>query len=257
MEVLSFDIKGKFAHFRKFFANNTAFSFSLPPRTTIMGIIAGALGLEKDTYYDDFSTDNINLGINILSEIKKSFHRLNYLMIKGDRDFRGRLKHIQTPFEIVSGTDIKSDLVKYRIFIAPTESCQEIYQRIKETFIHQDFRFNPTLGTANFTAEISNIKIYKEVIQKEINNEFVIIDSAGLSENISEIAFDKNKNFKYNMIEEELMPAEYNANNDREVIKMNRILFTTDGTPLKVRLKGKIFILKDDNNSVQNIQFLR
>ena len=87
MEVLSFDIEGKFAHFRKYYANNTAFTFSLPPRTTIMGIIAGAMGLEKDSYYEDFGSDNLKIGINILSLIKKSFHRLNFLMIKGDSDF--------------------------------------------------------------------------------------------------------------------------------------------------------------------------
>jgi len=35
MEILSFDIVGKFAHFKKYYANNTALSFSIPPRTTI------------------------------------------------------------------------------------------------------------------------------------------------------------------------------------------------------------------------------
>lgn len=30
MDILAFDISGKFAHFRKFFANNTALTYSIP-----------------------------------------------------------------------------------------------------------------------------------------------------------------------------------------------------------------------------------
>ncbi len=255
MEVLSFDIEGKFAHFRKYYANNTAFTFSLPPRTTIMGIIAGAMGLEKDSYYEDFGSDNLKIGINILSLIKKSFHRLNFLMIKGDSDFRGRQKHIQTPFEVISGINPQTDLVKYRIYIAPTDKGVAVFEKIKPIFMNKKFHYNPTLGTANFLARITNIKTYNNVEINKINNEKVSLNSAGLSENISEISFEKTDDYRFYMVEEELLPADFKANNDREVIKMNRVLFTTGGVPLNVRLTGKVCILLE-NNREQIIQFL-
>ncbi len=178
MEVLSFDIEGKFAHFRKYYANNTAFTFSLPPRTTIMGIIAGAMGLEKDSYYEDFGSDNLKIGINILSLIKKSFHRLNFLMIKGDSDFRGRQKHIQTPFEVISGINLQTDMVKYRIYIAPTGKGVAVFEKVKPIFMNKKFHYNPTLGTANFLAQITNIKTYSDVEINQINNEEVSLNSA-------------------------------------------------------------------------------
>jgi CRISPR-associated protein Cas5h len=81
MEILTFTIKGKLAHFRKYYANNTAFSFTIPPRTTLMGIVAAAMGLPKDSYYEDFSSEKIKFGIRVLSPLKKSFHRLNFLSI--------------------------------------------------------------------------------------------------------------------------------------------------------------------------------
>ena len=118
MEIISFDIHGKFAHFRKYYSNNTALSFSIPPRTTVMGILAAILGYSRDTYYEDFSSDKIRIGLNVCSLLKKSFHRLNFLRITGLNDFRGKGGRVQTPFEVVSAINISEDEVKYRIFIS-------------------------------------------------------------------------------------------------------------------------------------------
>ena len=57
------------------------------------------------------------------------------------------------------------------------------------------------------------------------------------------------------MIEEELLPADFKANKDREVVKMNRVLFTTGGIPLNVKLTGEVYVLKN-NDKEQIIQFL-
>jgi len=114
MEILSFKISGKMAHFRKYYANNTAFSFCIPPRTTLMGIVAAAMGWSKDSYYEDLASENIQFGIRVLRPLKKSFHRLNFLSIKstGDiaknwsSDFRGEGGRIQTPFQVVTAWDL-------------------------------------------------------------------------------------------------------------------------------------------------------
>ncbi len=255
MEVFSFDIEGKFAHFRKYFANNTAFTFAIPPRTTIMGIIAAAIGLEKDSYYEEFCSENLKLGVAILSPVKKSFHRLNFLMIKGDSDFRGKQQHIQTPFEVVSGIDHRNDSVKYRIFVAPTPANNSEYEKIRDVFLNSKFIYNPTLGTANFTASITNVIVWNDVQVLHKQDENVSLDSTGISDNISEISFEKTDDFLFNMIEEELLPADFKANKDREVVKMNRVLFTTGGLPLEVKITGEVYLLKYDDKE-QRIQFL-
>jgi CRISPR-associated protein Cas5h len=257
MEILTFDICGKFAHFRKYYANNTAMTFSLPPRTTIIGIIAGAMGLPKDSYYEDLNSNNIRIGINILTEIKKTFHRVNLLMIKGSSDFRGRKGRIQTPFEIVSGIDPKRDFVKYRIFISANDVGKAFFDRIKDTFLNNQFVYNPTLGTANFSANIENIQFYSDSDSKEINtgDEFIDLNSACLSENIANLLFEKDETHFYNLIEEELMPADFISNNNRELNKMNRILFSSGNIPLKVKLKSPVYKITKNGNT-QTIQFL-
>lgn len=257
MEILSFDISGKFAHFRKYYANNTAMSFSLPPRTTIIGLIANALGLPKDSYYEDFSSEKIRISIRILSSIKKSFHRTNMLMIKSVSDFRGTKGRIQTPFEIVSGVNPKTDMVKYRIFVSAFDSGLSVFEKIKTTFLNQSFVYNPTLGTANFSAQISNVRLYREaeITEISISDEFVTLNSACLSDNVEEISFEKSDAYRFNMIEEELMPADFIGNNSRELKKMNRVLFTSGDIALNVKTTAKLYKIGSNGKS-QTVQFL-
>lgn len=55
MEVLQFKISGFMAHFRKVFSNSTSLSYFFPPRTTVVGMLAAALGRDRDSYYEEFS----------------------------------------------------------------------------------------------------------------------------------------------------------------------------------------------------------
>ncbi len=258
MEILSFEIIGKFAHFRKYYANNTAMTFSLPPRTTILGIIAGAMGLAKESYHEDMNSENIRIGISVSSKIKKSFHRLNYLMIKSNSDFRGKRKTpVQTPFEIVSGIEPKQDEVQYRIFVSSTERGKGIFEKIKSVFLSERFIYNPTMGTANFSARITNIKLFfgNEISKIKVIDELLSLNSACLSKNVNKIAFNKTDEYRYNMIEEELMPADFKENGNREIVKMNSVLFTTGNIPLQVYFTGDLYVISR-NTLHQTIQFL-
>lgn len=255
MEVLSFDIEGKFAHFRKFHGNNTAMSYSLPPRTTIIGILAALLGEEKDSYYDDFKAENLKIGVRVLSDLKKSFHRLNFLMIKGSHDFRGGKGRVQTPFEVVTGNDLKKDIVKYRIYLTAGDD-DILYQKLKKKLMSNERHFNISLGIAGFTAFLSNVS---EFSGNEIhaNDDWIKLHSAGNSDEIKEIDFPDDPAFKFNHIEEELLPADFiGGEKGREVYRMNRVLFATRDLPMRIKLNGKYVQLKT-NLEVENIQFLK
>lgn len=192
MEILYFNIKGKFAHFRKYYANNTAFSFSIPPRTTMMGIVAAVMGWEKDKYYEKLSSDNIHFAIRVLSPIKKSFHRLNLLSIKrlGDisknlnSDFRGKGGRIQTPFEIISGYDIRKDEVKYQVFIKSATIDNTLFNEIKTHFTTNNPVFNISLGIANFSASITDINVLDNCTPNKSLENFLQIHSAVNSEKV-------------------------------------------------------------------------
>ena len=263
MEVIQFDICGKIAHFRKYYANNTALTYSLPPRTTIMGMLAGIAGMPRDSYYEELCSDKIDIGIAVKSPLKKTFHRLNFLSVKniGDlqksfvSDFRGMAGYsIQTPFEIVTGHNISKDTICYRIFLGKRQSGKTIFDNLRDRLLMRNWVYAPTLGTASFQASIVNTGIYSrnQVIKKKATSERISFDSAIISDNVTELLFEKQGQA---FIEEELLPADFITNYNRELKKMNRVLFTTAGIPLTVRLTDNYFVIRDRTGD-QIIQFL-
>jgi CRISPR-associated protein Cas5h len=255
MEILSFDISGKFAHFRKFYSNSTALSFTLPPRTTIIGILAGMLGREKESYYEEFSSDKIRISASLKSLIKKQIHRLNYLKVEAPADFRGKKLHVQTPFEVVSSKRINKEPLVYRIYLSYYEESKNLFEEIREKMEGKNFAYSLSLGTAFFLANIENVKIYSsdEISEKTANNEIINFNSAVNSEKVVELSFDRNtvKDF---FIEEEQMPADFKGNYDRETVKMNKLIYIDGGKILPVRFTGNYFEITTVESKI-NIDF--
>lgn len=265
MEILSFKISGKMAHFRKYFANNTAFSFSIPPRTSLMGMVASAMGLPRDSYYEDFASENIHFGVRVLTPLKKSFHRVNFLSIKstGDiskkisSDFKGENGRIQTPFEIVSSWDITKEDVCYQVFIGHTEKGKDIYEKIKKHLFHNESIYTTTLGTANFTARISDLQLFEENnILKIDAKDYIFMNSAVPIASVEDLKFKKDDYDSYNFVEEDMLPGDFKANGNREVRKMNRLLFSITPNPLRLKLKDFYYNLKKVESEELNIKFM-
>ncbi|MFY0255151.1 CRISPR-associated protein Cas5 [Chitinophaga sp. 30R24] len=266
MEVLQIDLKGKMAHFRKYYANNTSLSFSIPPRTTISGMLAAILGLPKDEYYSKFSSDKIRIGISLRSPVKKTFHRLNFLRVTSlgnlgadiekskpfRSDFRGTGGNIQTPFEIITGYNLQCDEICYRIFVSAFDTTDPIFDLLKEYTLQRRTHYNLSFGIAGFAAYIDDVHLFtkEKIAHKKINNQEVILHSAVISDKITALHFEKDDDS--NFVEEELMPADFIADNNREISKMNRVLFTHHALPLKVSYSGDYYILDDS----QSITFL-
>jgi len=264
MEILSFTITGKLAHFRKYYANNTALSFSIPPRTTLMGIVASVMGWEKDTYYEKLSSDNFRFGVRVLSPLKKSFQRLNFLSIKKtgdisksfDSDFRGRGGRIQTPFEVISGLNLTKDEVAYQVFLHPVENENSDFEKIKEHFLKRIPVYNLSLGPANFQASLQHVELIGNTnIQSQSSDDFIRIHSAIPVSHVEELEFQKDEANQYNFVEEDMMPGEFIGDNNREVKRMNRLLFSTTNYPLRVKLNAPYLQVNTESESL-NIQFM-
>jgi CRISPR-associated protein Cas5h len=238
MEMLSFDLRGKFAHFRKYYANNTALTFSIPPRTTLMGIVAAILGLPKDSYHRALGPEHLRFGVQALTPLKKSFHRLNLLMIKSSSDFRGQKGRIQTPFEIITGLDLRMDSVIYRVFVMPATEDAPVFQQLKETLSQRSFTYSLTLGTAFCLAGIENIRIDLESEAREGGADFLPISTATPVDMITDINLLEGKL----LIEEELLPGGFVDDYNRELAFMRRVLFPIDGNPMNVKISGEYFV---------------
>ena len=118
MDILSFHLRGKMAHFRKYYSNSSALSYWVPPRTTIIGILAGLLGMERNTYYEHFSLAECQIALALCSPLKKTMQKMNLLMIKSPNDLNGSADyHSQTATEFIIPLDLVNGYVDYKIWI--------------------------------------------------------------------------------------------------------------------------------------------
>lgn len=237
MEMLSFDIKGKQAHFRKYYANNTALSFTIPPRTTIMGMIAAIMGLPKDSYYDLLKPDKVKIGIKLLSPVKKKFHRLNLLKIEGDGDFRGRNGRVQIPFEVVMPLAIAKGEIAYRIYVL-ADNDSTVFSSLALQLQKRAYTYSLSLGAAFCIAYVDNVRLYGPVTAIA-SHDWVKIGTAVRSEAVQAI---QHEGLKLGL-EEELLPGAFVGDYNREVSVMYRVIFSTDGLGVKMKTTMPIYIL--------------
>lgn len=263
MEILAFNIRGKFAHFRKFYSNSSALSYFIPPRTTIIGIIAGIVGLERDSYYEDFSLDNCDIGVRALSRIKKSIQRLKYLKVESPNDLNGSYfdknqkmytANTMVPFEFLMPHNIrkKDSFVSYRFYYRSktdknSQGFDQLVQQLKD---YAKYHYPISFGTANFSAFIDGSTLYESNEVETIKPDgSACIDSAIPLSCIKEFPTDTN----YHIIQETL-PMDFSRN--RYLKKHSEVLFNLNCEPLDVRLNCPFFALKNNDGKPENILFL-
>jgi CRISPR-associated protein Cas5h len=259
MEILAFDICGKFAHFRKFYSNSSALTHFIPPRTTVAGMIAGILGIERDAYYETFSSENCDIGIRLLTRVKKSIQKLKYLKVEHPNHLNGSffdpnkkkyISNTMVPFEFLIPMDVKEEnsIISYRCYYrSKNEKTGMHFEKLKKQLHNKKkCHFPLSMGTANFSAFIGNIILYEG--RECRTDDCVSIDS---SIPVSCLR-DFPRNPEYHLIQESL-PMEFDKN--RNLKKHSQILFNLNCEPLHVKLASEYFLLQNKNYS-ENILFL-
>ena len=253
MELITLELQGKFAHFRKYYGNNTALSYALPPRTTLMGLLAALLGRERDSYYREMAADSLRIGVGIVQPIKKSFHRLNNLMIKGSSDFRGRLGPVQTPYEMVTPWDLRRGVVSYRVFLSAYDAGEPLLREIGQRLEEGASTYNLSLGAAFCHAQVVDVKRYAagswHTLEAQ-NSPLKLVSAVPIHLVKAILAFNEDV-----MIEEEMLPAEFVDDYNRELKSLHKVLFTTSGHPLHVKLTGQYHALGTGSEQL-NFTFL-
>lgn len=163
MEVVVFDVKGPFAHFRAYDTTRRNMTYPFPPKTSIVGLIAGILGLPRNDYWKNNSLKDASISIQLLNPIWRSKITVNYLQLKYPISLSAGVKiyMAKDPLEIKSkdqrGFNAPVSLnilrnVKYRIFFysEDNELRDELIRRLEEN----RYCYPPYLGHANMLAQI-------------------------------------------------------------------------------------------------------
>lgn len=247
MQVLSLHFKGKMGHFRKYYSNSSSLSFFIPPRTTIIGILAGLLGYERDTYYKDFSLDNCSISLKCQSPIKKINQKMNYLMIKSQNDFNGsKENHSQTSVELVIPQDIRNGWLDYEIFIYHKNDI--LLEKLKNITssdgpVYFSKGISMALGTAFNLGWIEYGGIFEGVEMHDVKADICSIMNVS---NVKEIVFENAQN-NYFMIKERL-PIEFDENRSLTDNGLKEFLIELNGKNVPVICRS--FVKLDDERCI-------
>lgn len=230
-KVLVFDIKSKLAHFRKINTNSSSLTYLVPPRTTIMGILAGILGRERDSYYTDESFSTMNIGVAPMNQHRINTQSINYLAIDSPNDVTGYKNHTQVPVEFLTS----SEDVCFRVYL----SCEEkLFFEIKSALVEERYIYSPSLGLAYCLADIDYIGEFEVSVVDCPENTFVDINTVTPAKNI--VSFDFSPN-----IYKEKIPCRFKEN--RKCFTEDYI-FSRSNDTIKIKVSnGNLYSIVIDN----------
>ena len=218
-KLLAFDIWGDYAYFRRGYTSTSTITFPFPSRTTLSGLIAGILGLEKDSYHNIFNDENSKLGLRILNPIKKININLNYINTK--EGFL--LSDIKSNPRVQVQAEFLKD-VKYRIYVSLNDNnlMEELYSNLNE---HKAV-FTPCLGISECIADFC--LAYDDVFNlNSLNDDNVDINSVVLK-SMGDLIIESGK--KYGIVKS---PGFMNS--ERIVSKFLEFYYEGKGNSIKLK----------------------
>lgn len=164
MNLLIFDIVGKTAHFRKYYTNSSSLSYYFPPRTAISGLIAGIIGMKRDTYYEIFASDKTRIAVSIKTPLRKIIQTINYVWAENPNELNlSKGQHTQIPLEILFPVSDKNSIC-YRVFFS--HSNQDFLNKVLVAIKEQKIVYPPYLGISEFIANIEFVDYVSSIEEK-------------------------------------------------------------------------------------------
>ncbi|WP_236406327.1 CRISPR-associated protein Cas5 [Microaerobacter geothermalis] len=203
-------MQGKMAHFRRYYSNSSALSYSIPPRTTIIGILAGLLGYKRDSYYDLFALDQCKIAMANCSPIKKQMQKMNLLKIERPNEFNGSNEyHSQTPTELILPQNIRTGIIDYHIWVYHKDpKVMEILEQLfrSTSYGFSSYGISLALGTA---CHLGWLKFESEW-EGEYKNipESVHVESVIPAKYVERLEVEVDKQHEYRLVKEDL-PLEF------------------------------------------------
>lgn len=249
MKVIIFDLKGPFAHFRKIYTNSSSLSYSLPPRTTLAGIIAAILGWERDSYYEKMSSQKAGLAVRKINSTRKIMQTLNYIKATSPSHLANfKEGHTQIPFEIVCG----DPEIRYRVYFKTGDT--ETYKALTEALKSGRSVFPVYLGAAPFSA------VFEWIGEGELEQE----SCADVKEIFTPVDVNLVEKLMWQEMQKECMlvkdrmPVDFTS--ERYPVNTRSYLYDDRGGGVKVKLKPeavcyRVYYAEKDKKTSEQILF--
>ncbi|MGB4309239.1 MAG: type I-B CRISPR-associated protein Cas5b [Candidatus Cloacimonadaceae bacterium] len=234
-KILCFELFGDYAQFRKFFTNMSPLSFSIPPRTVLMGIIGAMLGVDKAENPEHFTPQDSFLALRLMNPVKRTRIAHNYLKVTSARHLYDYDQHKPTNVEFLKD-------VRYRLYF----SCQdqEKYQRLKSKLEQHHSHYTISLGISGCLANYEYLGEFElETMEPHADT---LLHSVIPTDSIEELIIDEPLN-----LQKVVMPTF--MNNDREVQSYDEVLFEQNGKPISIKIKDAYYKVKTLNDVIHGI----
>lgn len=166
-KILSFDFWGDFGMYRRPYTTTSPLTFPFPTRTAITGLIASILGMERDSYYEEFGKESCKIGIQLLSPVKKMSMGLNLIDTKKGLYLWDITENPRTQilYEILK--DVSS-----RIYLWLRN--ENLYSDLKRRLKAHTSVYTPYMGMGQFLANFKFVNEHTSISVKEGKNDSII-----------------------------------------------------------------------------------
>ena len=217
--VLACDLWGDYAHFRKHYTTTSPLTFSIPPRTTLCGLLAAIIGLDKTQYLHHFSDKDASIAVQLLNDVKKITLAENLIDTKKAGKMMNKVKQrTQIRFELLKDP-------KYRIFVHHQDSS--IYLKLKEMLEAHKTVYTPCLGLSELLANFKYVEEYNvETVETESETEIL---TALPKKNLINLIFQDDYEYLSETMPRNMLP-------DRTVTEYAPVIFERKHKSLKARV---------------------
>lgn len=156
---LSFTISGPWGHFRRIDGNVVKQTYRVIPRTTVAGLVAAMLGIERDGYYDLFEEGSSAMAIEPTSELRTVNVPVNTLSAS-DGDIRSVPKRGRTLKIGLPDPTKPRQQHNYEVLVDPAYridlwlSDDEVYEQLRTQLEAGKSHYVPSLGLSEYLASV-------------------------------------------------------------------------------------------------------
>lgn len=234
---LSFTVRGPWAHFRRVEGNVVKQTYRIIPRTTVAGLLAAVLGIERDGYYDLFGPNTSAIAIEPVHELRTLNMPMNTLST-ADGDLQSLNSRGTISVKLPNPTKLRQQhnyevLVDpaYRIDVALDDD--ERYHELREMLGTGKSQYVPSLGLSEHLAEIEYHGEFE--IENGSDEEEVIVDSA-VPDAVDDVVLDPTTRCQ---VEESPSFMTTDAGG-RTTTEFTSYTYNPDAEPLRVRNVGTV-----------------
>lgn len=227
MRVLRFLLKGKRAHFRRFYTNSSGLTYPVPPPSTLKGLLGAALGLGPE-YAQELS--GLYLSVRPKGALRHLFQTVNHLFLKEGKleELRGLHQEgrTQIPLQFLVGEE--GNPVAFEAYVAGEEGLVE---RLKKAL--EDPQYPLALGPAYALAWVEEVELLEGELQKGWAGEGIgwwKVEALTLEEIPSGVRLFRDR-----------FPIDLDS--DRLPLKVKELALEAEGKPIPIRYQGEVLVL--------------